>query len=538
MKRIIRRSRYLTWLSLPLMILLFGAADQGTAVAAVQLGNVTVQKQLVDAAGAAVAGDLSGYQFVLSSGGNPITLNPTNAQGTTTINVAPGTYTITETPRPGSTLLGFFVGGAQIGNVPVTANQTVNITARNQVLGNATITITKQIVDATGSVVAAADRGGFQFSVAGPNGFAQTITSDTDGTVTISNLAAGTYTVAEQPRTGWTLASMTINGVTVSNGQQFQIAAGGTTSVVANNRQGTANGTIAISKQIVDASGGVVGADRSGFQFTVTCGTTFTQTVTTDVNGSATLTNVPAGTCTVNEASRAGFTLVSITSGGITIGQGGSFTVASGQTTSLTVQNRQGTTTGGTVAITKQIVDANGAVLGSADRSGFQFTVTCGTTFSQTATTDATGAATLTNVPAGSCTVSEASRTGFTLVSITSGGSTVGQGGSFTVTTGQTVTLTAQNRQGTTGQTETVQLSSGCNNISITWPNGTATSVVAQAISPATALIAIWRFDNADKRFTGYSPIPNAPNDLTTVNRIDAVFVCMNAAGSLTRPAI
>ncbi len=58
------------------------------------------------------------------------------------------------------------------------------------------------------------------------------------------------------------------------------------------------------------------------------------------------------------------------------------------------------------------------------------------------------------------------------------------------------------------------------------------------AISPAAAMTAIWQFDNANQRFMGYSTKPGAPNDLSSVNRGDAVFVCMNGGGSLARPEI
>jgi large repetitive protein len=88
------------------------------------------------------------------------------------------------------------------------------------------------------------------------------------------------------------------------------------------------------------------------------------------------------------------------------------------------------------------------------------------------------------------------------------------------------------------GATETISLFAACNNVAVTWPNGTAMSVVAAAISPPNALIAIWRFDNLRQTFVGYSSLPGAPNDLNAVNRAEPVFVCMNGSGSMTRPVI
>jgi hypothetical protein len=39
------------------------------------------------------------------------------------------------------------------------------------------------------------------------------------------------------------------------------------------------------------------------------------------------------------------------------------------------------------------------------------------------------------------------------------------------------------------------------------------------------ALIAIWRLGATRYRFDGWSPLPNASNDFTTVARLDAVFL-------------
>ncbi|MBI2761887.1 MAG: hypothetical protein HYX51_10745 [Chloroflexi bacterium] len=88
------------------------------------------------------------------------------------------------------------------------------------------------------------------------------------------------------------------------------------------------------------------------------------------------------------------------------------------------------------------------------------------------------------------------------------------------------------------GMTETVALVGGCNNVTLTWQDGTPLAMVAGAIEPPAALLSIWRFDNAAQRFSGYSPLPAAPNDLTTARRLDAVFICMTGPGGLTRPVI
>lgn len=89
----------------------------------------------------------------------------------------------------------------------------------------------------------------------------------------------------------------------------------------------------------------------------------------------------------------------------------------------------------------------------------------------------------------------------------------------------------------TVQQVEMVTLSPGCNNITLTWPTGTPAGEVASAVSPASALVAVWRFNNARQVFEGFSPLPHAPSDLVAVDRLDAVFLCLRAPGTLTRPA-
>ena len=87
-------------------------------------------------------------------------------------------------------------------------------------------------------------------------------------------------------------------------------------------------------------------------------------------------------------------------------------------------------------------------------------------------------------------------------------------------------------------QTETVELFPVCNNVTLTWPSGTPMTEVAAAVSPASNLRAIWRFNNTQQRFEGFSPQFPEQSDLRTANRLDAVFICMTGPGTLTRPLI
>ena len=86
--------------------------------------------------------------------------------------------------------------------------------------------------------------------------------------------------------------------------------------------------------------------------------------------------------------------------------------------------------------------------------------------------------------------------------------------------------------------TEQVDFTEGCNNVTLTWVNGTPARAVAAAVSPPEAVIAVWRFDAAAQRFVGFSPLLEAPSDLTAVNRLDAVLICLREPAVLVRPAI
>ena len=75
----------------------------------------------------------------------------------------------------------------------------------------------------------------------------------------------------------------------------------------------------------------------------------------------------------------------------------------------------------------------------------------------------------------------------------------------------------------------TVQLYPGCNNIALTFPEGTASQMVVQAVTPAGAVQSMWRHNAAQNRFEGFSPAAPQASDLLTVNALDAVWLCVAA---------
>jgi len=81
----------------------------------------------------------------------------------------------------------------------------------------------------------------------------------------------------------------------------------------------------------------------------------------------------------------------------------------------------------------------------------------------------------------------------------------------------------------------TKELYEGCNAVALTFPNGTSSQAVANAVSPAGSVQAIWSYNTAQQRFTAFSPSAPQASDLLSVNFLDAVWVCV--AGATPPPA-
>jgi hypothetical protein len=426
-------------------------------------------------------------------------------------------------------LLGIIAG---LGSVPVP-----HATAQ----GFGTVVVQKQLVLPNGTPVPNPILSGYRFILRDNFGVEIAMpATDANGRSSIG-VPPGNYFISEDMNSGVQDVRFTVGGQQTAG---FRVDTGQTVTVTATNTV-SGSGTITITKQIVDASGNpVANADAAGFQFAVAGGpNNFTANFTTPTNGVVTVPNLAPGNYTVTETPRQGFSFVASAVDGVPVANGQSFPVANNQNRQLVFQNRSGGGGSGTatVSVTKQIVDASGNVVSNADRSGFQFSVTCNSgAFTASATSDANGVATISNVPAGTCQISEATRSGFTLVSIIpTGGTDIGNNGTFNIATGQTFNIQVRNRGGGgSGNTEPIPLATGCSNVALTWPVGTAVSTVAAAVTPAGVLESIFKLDAAMGRFRGFSP--NAPafaNDYNMVEgSLEAVFVCVRSPGTLNRP--
>ena len=124
---------------------------------------------------------------------------------------------------------------------------------------------------------------------------------------------------------------------------------------------------------------------------------------------------------------------------------------------------------------------------------------------------------------------------------------TYASAGSFTLTltvtdsTGVAVAATAivsiGGSGGSSSTPRTVSLVTGCNNVSLTFPDNTPTGTVANGVSPSAALLSVWKLvDPAASKYRAFFPGATQATDLPSVNRLDAVFICVNASATFTEP--
>jgi hypothetical protein len=83
---------------------------------------------------------------------------------------------------------------------------------------------------------------------------------------------------------------------------------------------------------------------------------------------------------------------------------------------------------------------------------------------------------------------------------------------------------------------EAVTLSAACNPVTTTYPNATPAQSIAAAVGPAGNLQALWKFGGAV--WMGYSPAFPQASDLTALDFLDVVFVCVGSPGSFARPIV
>jgi hypothetical protein len=130
---------------------------------------------------------------------------------------------------------------------------------------------------------------------------------------------------------------------------------------------------------------------------------------------------------------------------------------------------------------------------------------------------------------------------GMVVMKIVPTGAAVAAGGTLTLTCRldrqPSVTTAAVIKLAAT-ESESVKLLPGCNPVVATWPDDTPIETVVKAVLPANALDAVWTFDVESSAWLGYSTAAPEASDLKSVMNLQAMFVCMTASGTISRPVI
>ncbi len=88
---------------------------------------------------------------------------------------------------------------------------------------------------------------------------------------------------------------------------------------------------------------------------------------------------------------------------------------------------------------------------------------------------------------------------------------------------------------------EDVPLQGGtCNPVASTYPDATPIATIDGAVAPAGILDSLWQYNGVT--WLGYSPLFPAASDLTQMDRLDVVFICIGGsgpgAGTFSRPIV
>ena len=89
-----------------------------------------------------------------------------------------------------------------------------------------------------------------------------------------------------------------------------------------------------------------------------------------------------------------------------------------------------------------------------------------------------------------------------------------------------------------------VNLVVGCNNVALTYADGTPVGAVVSPIEPSGAMYAIWRLNPSPPApatgpaFEGFAPAAPQASELEGVNFLEAVFLCVSVPATVTMPIV
>ena len=241
-----------------------------------QQGSLIVTKVVVNDNGGTKSPSDFGFQV---NGGPAVTFE---ADGSNTIALAPGIYSVTEPAVAGYSTS---YSNCTSVTVPPAGSATCTITNNDQ---PATLNVRKVVNNSSGGTKVASD---FSFSVNG----GPPVAFEPDGTNTLT-VDAGTYTVTEPAVSGYTTGYSNCANLVLPNG-------GSATCVITNTDQAA---TLVVQKVVVNDNGGSRIATEFQFQVSGGTATSFLQDGADQLRGIVTL-SLPAGTYSVTEPAVSGY---------------------------------------------------------------------------------------------------------------------------------------------------------------------------------------------------------------------------------------
>lgn len=403
-------------------------------------GTLTINK-------ISIGGDDTFAVVATPSAGSPVnySIPTTSGSGSQSQDVAPDTYTISETPPAGWILDSIQCGNGPAGQTAtavVTANATTTCTVTNR--KKASVTIKKETINGTGSFSFVSSTTPAGQAAIGP--FSQDTTAANPSTgQTLTDLVPGSYTFTETPPAGtWLLTDLVCDtGTGISavshTGLQgsFTLAPGASgTCTFKNTLQQANKGTIIINKV-------AVGGDAL-FPFTATgAGLPASFNIQTVAGaGGQTFANLDPGPYSVTEDLPnlpTGWTLTNLTcsAGGSPSGATANITIQGGDTVTCTFTNTKTQQQQTTLTLLKEVTNTNG---GTAVDTDFTLTFTGPSNGS-----GIEGQAPITNanVTPGAYTLTETGPAAYDLTAITcTGGADANGLDGLTLTAGENVTCT------------------------------------------------------------------------------------------------
>jgi hypothetical protein len=270
------------------VVLVIGGTQTCTITNTAQSGTLTVNKIVDNTAGGTMTAGSFSFQV---NNGTAVAFQQSSTNplaGSNTINLAAGTYTITE-----PAVTGYKATYSGCSNITLSNGGSATCTITNTAQ-NGTLTVNKIVDNTAGGTMTA---GSFSFQV--NNGtavaFQQSGTNPLAGSNTIS-LAAGTYTITEPAVTGYKATYSGCSNITLSNG-------GSATCTITNTAQ---NGTLTVNKIVDNTAGGTMTAGSFSFQVNNGTAVAFQQSGTNPLAGSNTV-SLAAGTYNITEPAVTGY---------------------------------------------------------------------------------------------------------------------------------------------------------------------------------------------------------------------------------------